>query len=186
MRIITSAAIIAALGGAAAAEPCGSYGLRTTWNPQLSPPHWLFTGGQWGVRLAGSTWLVLDADGMRGKEHEHHDMFRLASKRTMMTFSLGPRTDLVEHAGNALCVRAGAGLAVELPHLRVLGLWTSGDIAWRPMVFAAAAAEHRFGKRGALALELRAVRLFGDAAASMAPALDRTAAQLTLEMTAFL
>jgi hypothetical protein len=179
-------AIVAALGGAAAAEPRGSYGLRTTWNPQRSPPHWLFTGGQWGVRLTGATWLVLDADGFRGTEHEHHDMFLLASSRSLMTFSLGPRTDLVEHAGNALCVRAGAGLAVELSHARVLGKWLSDDTAWRPLVFGAAAFEHRFGRRGALALELRAVRLFGSDAGSMAPPLDRTSAQLTLEMTGYL
>lgn len=179
-------ALIAALGGTAAAEPRGSYGLRTSWNTQLSPPPWLFTGGQWGVRLTGATWLVLDAEGLRGKEHEHHDMFLLASSRSLMTFSLGPRTDVVEYGGNALCVRAGLGLAVEWTHLRLLGKWFTDDTAWRPLAFAAAAFEHRFAKRGAIAIEVRAVRLFGDDAASMAPALDRTAAQLTLEMTGYL
>src|SRR5262245_33842407 len=103
-------AIVAALGGMAAAEPRGSYGLRSTWNTQLSPPYWLFTGGQWGVRLAGRTWLVLDADGMRGKDHEHHDMFGFASARSLMTFGLGPRTDLVTEGKNALCGKAGLGL----------------------------------------------------------------------------
>ncbi len=180
-------AIIAALGGAAAAEPRGSAGFRTTWNTQLRPAWpWPLTGGQWGLRLAGHTWLVLDADGMRGKEHENGDLFRTASSRSLLMFGLGPRTDLVEHAGNALCVRAGAGLAVELAHERLLGKWLSGDDSWRPMIFAAAAFEHRFGTDGAIAVELRGVRLFGDSAPSMAPALDRTSAQVTVEMSGYL
>jgi len=135
------------------------------------------------VRLAGSTWLVLDADGMRARQHEPHDMFQSASARTLMTFSLGPRTDLVVAGRNALCARGGAGLAVEWAHLRVLGTWATADVAWRPLVFAAVTAERRF-PRGAL--ELRGVQLLGEDASSMAPALDRTAAQLAVELTAWL
>src|SRR5678815_3212035 len=121
---------IVVLCGVAYAEPSGSVGLRTTWNTQLSPPPWIMTGGQWGVRITGGTWLRLDADGMRGEQYERHDLFDSASRRTMIAAGLGPVTDVATSGNNALRALAGMGVAVEWSHERMLGFWTIEDRSW--------------------------------------------------------
>ncbi|HUS27827.1 MAG TPA: hypothetical protein VMZ53_04945 [Kofleriaceae bacterium] len=188
------AMIVLVLCNVAAAEPRASVGFRATWNTDASPPPWLMTGGQWGLRLRGTTWLMLDGDGMRGEKLEHVD--GSASQRTFLVLGLGLTTDVIAQGRNALRVLGGGGVVVELAHERMLGTWDTADVATRPLGYVGAAFEHRFPqfwveKRkkwmggGEMGVEVRAVRLFGDGAMTPAPGIAATSMQASLQMSAY-
>lgn len=185
-------------GAARAETPTWTLGPHVALRTNMHPPPWLVTGGHLRLRVASRVSLGFDGDGWTGDTASGLDVVAWEYRRSLLTYTLGAAFH--PWTTRTIDTRLGAGFGVgfeqESSRAPAAGIddWLSDDSSWRPVVFVGAAFEHRWpvrepfsGGRAWLGfgIEARGSGLFGDGPMSPAPALDRYAAQLTLEVSAY-
>jgi hypothetical protein len=135
--------------------------------------------------------FAIDGDGGRGDAHEQHDMFRIATVRTLVKY--GASVAVHPWSGGTWDPRVftGAGIAWEFTHVRILDEdWVNDGDGFRPLAFAGLAVEwlHAVSDKNriGIAIDVRATYLGGESPMSTAPELSRLGVQASLELNASL